>query len=87
MSSIADNIGSVTRRIQKATLQAGREPGSVRLLAVSKTRPAEDLKAAFEAGQVAAPLQKVGSDLYTKIGDAWCVLNMEQVLILMEMEQ
>ena len=53
MSSIADNIGSVTRRIQKATLQAGREPGSVRLLAVSKTRPAEDLKAAFEAGQVA----------------------------------
>lgn len=53
MSSIADNIGSVTRRIQKATLQAGRTPGSVRLLAVSKTRPAEDLREAFAAGQVA----------------------------------
>ncbi|MEC7377834.1 MAG: YggS family pyridoxal phosphate-dependent enzyme [Pseudomonadota bacterium] len=53
MSSIADNIGSVTRRIQKATLQAGRSPGSVRLLAVSKTRPAEDLREAFAAGQVA----------------------------------
>ena len=53
MSSIADNIGSVTRRIQKATLKAGRDPGSVRLLAVSKPRPPEDLRAAFEAGQKA----------------------------------
>jgi len=53
MSSIADNIGSVTRRIQKATLQAGREPGAVRLLAVSKTRPPEDLREAFAAGQYA----------------------------------
>ncbi|MBW7472285.1 YggS family pyridoxal phosphate-dependent enzyme [Marinobacter sp. M216] len=53
MSSIADNIGSVTRRIQKATLQAGREPGSVHLLAVSKTRPAEDLREAIAAGQTA----------------------------------
>lgn len=53
MSSIADNIGSVTRRIQKATLAAGREPGSVSLLAVSKTRPPEDLRAAATAGQTA----------------------------------
>ena len=51
MSSIADNIGGVTRRIQKATLQAGREPGAVHLLAVSKTRPPEDLREAFAAGQ------------------------------------
>ena len=51
MSSIADNIGSVTRRIQKATLQAGREPGAVHLLAVSKTRPPEDLRETFAAGQ------------------------------------
>ncbi|MFO8141728.1 MAG: YggS family pyridoxal phosphate-dependent enzyme [Marinobacter sp.] len=53
MSSIADNIGSVTRRIQKATLTAGREPGSARLLAVSKTRTPEELRAAVDAGQVA----------------------------------
>ncbi|MDO3721754.1 YggS family pyridoxal phosphate-dependent enzyme [Marinobacter sp. chi1] len=53
MSSIADNIGSVTRRIQKATLQAGREPGAVHLLAVSKTRPAEDIREAVAAGQTA----------------------------------
>ncbi|MFV8571895.1 YggS family pyridoxal phosphate-dependent enzyme [Marinobacter sp. SBS5] len=53
MSSIADNIRSVTRRIQKATEQAGRKPDSVRLLAVSKTRPPEDLRAAADAGQTA----------------------------------
>jgi pyridoxal phosphate enzyme (YggS family) len=51
MSSIADNVGTVTRRIQKATLNAGREAGSVKLLAVSKTRPASDLRAAHKAGQ------------------------------------
>ena len=53
MSSIADNIRSVTRRIQKATQQAGRKPDSVRLLAVSKTRPPEDIRAAAEVGQTA----------------------------------
>jgi hypothetical protein len=51
MSSIADNIGSVTRRIQKATLKAGRKANSVNLLAVSKKRPADDLRTAFAAGQ------------------------------------
>jgi hypothetical protein len=53
MSSIADNLGSVTRRIQKATLQAGREPNSVSLLAVSKTRSSEELRKAVTAGQLA----------------------------------
>lgn len=51
MSSIADNIRSVTRRIQKATKAAARADGSVSLLAVSKTRPAEDLREAAESGQ------------------------------------
>ncbi len=53
MSSIADNIGSVTRRIQKATLRAGRAPESVHLLAVSKTRSADDVREAVAAGQMA----------------------------------
>ena len=53
MSSIADNIGSVTRRIQKATLRAGRVADSVRLLAVSKTRTADELREAVAAGQLA----------------------------------
>ncbi|MDX1818333.1 MAG: YggS family pyridoxal phosphate-dependent enzyme [Marinobacter sp.] len=53
MSSIADNIGSVTRRIQKATLQAGRAPESVHLLAVSKTRSPDELREAHQSGQTA----------------------------------
>ncbi|MDX1800384.1 MAG: YggS family pyridoxal phosphate-dependent enzyme [Marinobacter sp.] len=51
MTSIADNIGAVTRRIQKATLAAGRPQGSARLLAVSKTRGPDDLREAIAAGQ------------------------------------
>lgn len=51
MSSIADNIRSVTRRIQKATKAAARADGSVSLLAVSKTRPVEDLREAAASGQ------------------------------------
>lgn len=53
MSSIADNLESVTRRVQKATSQAGREPDSVSLLAVSKTRSANELRNAVSAGQQA----------------------------------
>ncbi len=51
MSSIADNIESVTRRIQKATLAAGRPENCVTLLAVSKTRPADDIRQATATGQ------------------------------------
>lgn len=51
MSSITDKIVSVTRRIEKARLQAGRKAQSVRLLAVSKTRHANELREAAAAGQ------------------------------------
>ncbi|MDC0663967.1 YggS family pyridoxal phosphate-dependent enzyme [Marinobacter sp. SS21] len=51
MSSIADNIESVTRRIQKATEAAGRPENCVTLLAVSKTRPADDVRQASAVGQ------------------------------------
>ncbi|TBW52200.1 YggS family pyridoxal phosphate-dependent enzyme [Marinobacter halodurans] len=53
MGSIADNMGVVTRRIQKATMAANRPADSVRLLAVSKRKPPEDLRAAAAAGQKA----------------------------------
>lgn len=52
MGSIADNIGGVTRRIQKATKAANRPSESVRLLAVSKRKPPEDIRAAANAGQL-----------------------------------
>jgi len=50
--SIADNLAAVRARIDAACLRAGREPASVRLLPVSKTRPAADVLAAHEAGAV-----------------------------------
>ena len=50
MSTIADNILDVSSRINAATLAANRAENSVRLLAVSKTKPAQDLREAFAAG-------------------------------------
>lgn len=49
--SIASNLAAVRERIAAAEAKAGRTAGSVRLLAVSKTFPAEDVRAAFDAGQ------------------------------------
>lgn len=51
MSPIAANLQAVLRRIEAATAAAGRAPGCVRLLAVSKTWPAECVAEAFAAGQ------------------------------------
>jgi pyridoxal phosphate enzyme (YggS family) len=51
--SIADNLGKVSERIQKATERAGRPVGDVRLLAVSKTRTTDELRAAIASGQKA----------------------------------
>ena len=50
-SLLPDNLHRVSQRIRAAALVANRSPASVRLLAVSKTRPAEALLAAFAAGQ------------------------------------
>lgn len=47
---IADAVAGVTERIREAARRAGRDAASVTLVAVSKTRPIEDLLAAFEAG-------------------------------------
>jgi len=50
MSTIADNILEVSSRIHAAALAANRAENSVRLLAVSKTKPAQDLREAYAAG-------------------------------------
>jgi len=47
---ITERLGEVRRRIQNATVQAGRSPGEVRLLAVTKTHPIETVRAAIGAG-------------------------------------
>ncbi|MDR5764185.1 MULTISPECIES: YggS family pyridoxal phosphate-dependent enzyme [unclassified Caballeronia] len=49
--SIAQHLEEVRQRIAKAAHEASRDADSVKLLAVSKTFPADDVRAAFEAGQ------------------------------------
>ena len=49
--SIPRNLAAINDRIRAAAEKAGRDPASVRLVAVSKTRPAADITAAFQAGQ------------------------------------
>lgn len=51
MTAIAANLQAVRARIDAAREAAGRAPGEVRLLAVSKTWPAEAVETAFTAGQ------------------------------------
>ncbi len=51
MGSIAENLQAVKSRIAAAARAAGREPGVVALLAVSKTHAPELIRAACAAGQ------------------------------------
>lgn len=51
MTSIRERLQAVQASIETAALHAGRSPGSVQLLAVSKTQPPAALRAAFKAGQ------------------------------------
>ena len=51
MGSIADNLQAVKARIAAAARAAGRDPGAVSLLAVSKTHAAALIEAACGAGQ------------------------------------
>ena len=53
MQTIRDRLTAVRQRIDAAALRADRDPGGIRLLAVSKTRPAADLRLAHAAGQQA----------------------------------
>lgn len=51
MSSIREGLDQVRARIAQAEQTAGRKPGSVKLLAVSKTRPVEDIITTINIGQ------------------------------------
>ena len=66
MSTIADRLTEIRGRIAAAARSAGRDPATVRLVAVSKTFPIESVREAFEAGardfgenRVQEALQKV----------------------------
>jgi len=51
VNDIAANLAAIRERIAAAAAAAGRDPGSVRLLAVSKTFSADHVRAAYAAGQ------------------------------------
>ncbi|CAL96083.1 YggS family pyridoxal phosphate-dependent enzyme [Azoarcus olearius] len=51
MTSISANLQAVSERIRDAARAAGRDPAAVRLLAVSKTWPAQSVREAAAAGQ------------------------------------
>ncbi len=51
MPNIIENLRIVLARIAQAERSAGRTPGAVQLLAVSKGHQAADIRAAFAAGQ------------------------------------
>jgi PLP dependent protein len=50
-SHVARHLDEVRQRIAKAAADASRDASTVTLLAVSKTFPAEDVRAAFNSGQ------------------------------------
>lgn len=50
MSSIENNISLIYKKIKEAAEKSGRNPDDVRLMAVTKTKPREDVASAYEAG-------------------------------------
>lgn len=50
MIDVAANLATVRARIARAATRAGRDPAAVRLIAVTKTKPAALVRAALEAG-------------------------------------
>src|SRR5688500_19796891 len=80
MRSIADRLAGIRSRMDAAARSAGRDPSSVRLVAVSKTFPIDAVRAAYEAGQrdfgenrVQEALQKIAGS--TDLSIRWHLLG------------
>ena len=67
-ATIATNLQSVRSRLDAAARRAGRDPSTIRLIAVSKTFSADHVRAASAAGQADFGENKVQEGLQ-KIGD------------------
>jgi len=50
MDEIGKNLSQVRERMERAATRTGRDPGEIRLIAVSKTVPVERIKEAIAAG-------------------------------------
>jgi PLP dependent protein len=75
VSAIAENLRSIRSRIERAARAAGRDPGEVTLVAVSKTFGADAVREAWTAGQrdfgenkVQEGLQKIAETADIQIG-------------------
>ncbi|WP_456415730.1 YggS family pyridoxal phosphate-dependent enzyme [Thiolapillus sp.] len=53
MGKLQQRLSQVQAQIRSFALSCDRDPTGIRLIAVSKTRPASDIRQAFEAGQSA----------------------------------
>ena len=91
-ADIADNLRAVRARIDAAARRAGREPGGVTLIAVSKTFPEDHVRAAAAAGQmdfgenkVQEALQKIGET--TDITLRWHLIGHLQSLSLIHISE
>ncbi len=51
METIAERLKSIQQTLKQSTLEAHRPPNSVKLLAVSKTKPVSDIVLAYNSGQ------------------------------------
>jgi len=78
MSTVAENLASLREEIRQACAGAGRNPGDVRLIAVSKTKPASLVREAVEAGQldigesyVQEFVEKHDSEELSRLGVRW----------------
>ncbi|MDR9414661.1 MAG: YggS family pyridoxal phosphate-dependent enzyme [Gracilimonas sp.] len=49
---ISKNLRTIQQRIEKAANASGRDPGAISLVAVSKTKPVDDILTAVSAGQL-----------------------------------
>lgn len=47
---IAQNLGAISKQISKAAIDSDRSPSEITLIGVTKTKPLEMIKKAFEAG-------------------------------------
>ncbi len=48
--SLKDNIDYIQRAVEDAASKAGRNPGDIKIMAVSKTRSIEEIEAVYDAG-------------------------------------
>ncbi len=80
MTDIAANLAAVRARVAAAAHRVGRHPSSIRLLPISKTVPAERLRAAAAAGLTTFGENKVQeaetkADALLDLGLAWSVVG------------